>query len=137
MNPGVIRKKFGQFRARHGKDPTSDELEIIIKQAAEEDPNIKLMSAKEIEALHKMLYPVGHLDKANSDDENLTIMDYLSSETKEQPEIKAEVELNKEYLFSLLDYLEPDEKLFIMLKYGLIDGKERDKRQMAASLRCP
>lgn len=95
------------------------------------------MEAKEIELLGRMLYPLVYLDQTNSDDENLTIMDYLSSEEKEQPEIKVEVTLNNDYLKSLLDYLEPEEKLLIMLRYGLIDGKERDRRSLAASLRSP
>jgi len=105
-------------------------LEVIIRQAAEEDPRIKAMSADEIKLLGRMLYPIIYLDQANSEDENLTILDYISSEFCMQPENCAEISANKDYLNTLLNQLDSDDRAFMILKYGLIDGKERDKRAM-------
>ncbi len=128
-------KKFRQFREKHGCDPTAEELEIIIRQAAEEDPKIRPMDAKEIKLLGMMLFPLVYLDQTNSEDENLTLLDYVSSEESQQPEQLAEVVANQQLLISLLAQLNEDDRSFIMLMYGLIDGKERSKKDMAASIR--
>jgi DNA-directed RNA polymerase sigma subunit (sigma70/sigma32) len=82
-----------------------------------------------------MLYPSISLNEANSEDENLTILDYISSPHDEQPEELVELSINKQYIEGLLSKLNEEDKLIIMLKFGFLDGKERDKKEMMASLR--
>lgn len=128
-------RSSGEFRLKHGCDPTPEELEVLIKKASEEDPKIKALDAKEIHKLGIMLYPLVYLDQANSEDENLTRLDYLSSEVEFQPENKTELTLNQEYVNILLGGLVEEDRTFILLKFGFIDGKERDHKEMAASFR--
>ncbi len=85
-------------------------MEIIIRQAAEEDPNIKIMTAEQIKLLGRMLYPTIYLNQANSEDENLTILDYISSDSCFQPENCTEINVNKSYLNSLLNLLTTEER---------------------------
>lgn len=82
-----------------------------------------------------MVLPLTSLDQTNTEDENLTILDYISSDYEQQPEQRIEAVMNKEYVAELLSSLDEEEKLLVMYKYGLLDGKERDKKGMAASLR--
>lgn len=100
-----------------------------------EDPKIRAMDAKEIQLLGRMLYPLVYLDQSNSDDENLTMMDYISEKEEKQPEYIAEVSANEALVNNLLSKLPEDEKAFIMLQFGMVDGKQRDKRSMASSIR--
>lgn len=130
----IVRRVYREFVERWGTTPDSAELSILVCRAAEIDPKkrIKPMSADEIELLGRMLHPQVYLDQSNSEDENLTMLDYLSSDWEQQPEVVAEVSTNKQNLQKLLMQLDSeDDRNFIMMRFGLIDGKERDKRDMA------
>lgn len=82
-----------------------------------------------------ILSPIIYLDQANSEDENLTRLDYLTSDFEQQPEQTVELSFNQEYVSVLLGDLEEDDRAFILLKFGFLDGKERDDKEMAASFR--
>lgn len=129
----VVRRVYREFVERWGTTPNSEELSILITKASEIDPKkrIKAMSKEDVELLGRMLHPQVYLDESNSDDDNLTMLDYLSSDELQQPEVLAEDSWNKESLIKLLNVLPEDDRQFIMLRFGLIDGKERDKRDMA------
>lgn len=130
----VVRRVYREFVERWGTTPNSEELSILVCRAAEIDPKkrIKPMTRAEVELLGRMLHPQVYLDETNSEDENLTMLDYLSSDSEHQPETIAEVEDNKSKLFSLLDQLSHDERIFVQWKFGLLDGKEKDRREMAS-----
>lgn len=130
----VVRRVYREFVERWGTTPNSEELAILVTKASQIDPKkrLKAMSREDVEFLGRMLHPHASLDESNSEDENLTIMDYLSGDEDEQPEVIVELHDNKQKLLSYLADLDPDEQVFIMLRFGLIDGKERDKREMAA-----
>jgi RNA polymerase primary sigma factor len=123
----LITRVYREFVERWGKRPNSEELEILIKKAAERDVKgrIKELSKEEIEMLGRMLHPLVYLDQINSEDENLTMLDYISAEEEGQPEVSIEFKADKEYLFKLLKYLNDEDRTFILMKFGMIDGKER------------
>lgn len=130
----VVRRVYREFVERWGVTPNSEELSILVTKAAEIDPKkrIKAMSKEEVEFLGRMLHPHASLNESNSEDENLTILDFLSGDEEQQPEEVVEIVHNKTNLFKHLGELPEEERIFIMLKFGLMDGKERDKREMAA-----
>lgn len=130
----VIRRVYREFVERWGCAPDSEELTLLVMKAAEIDPKkrLKSMTKDEIEFLGRILRPHSSLDATQSEDENLTIMDYLSAAPDQQPEALAEVDHNKRNLMKYLDKLPDEERVFIMLKFGLMDGKERDRKEMAA-----
>ena len=135
----TLRKLYGQFRIRYGKPPGPDELVVLVQKASELDPNgkIKPMTREEVEFLGRMLHTHSYLDESNSEDENLKMVDFLEADESLQPEVMVEVSTNKKELNNLLAHLSPDERVFILLKFGLMDGKERDKSEMAAFNRLP
>lgn len=124
----------GEPQERTGATPTADELAILIAKAAEIDPKkrLKNIDRDEIEFLGRMLMPVTSLDKSHSDDENLSALDFLAAETEQQPEVLAEDQSNKIKLLDKLKLLDEDDRIFVMLKFGLADGRERDRKQMSA-----
>ena len=132
----VVRRVYRQFVERWGGQitPSSEELSVLITKAAEIDPKkrIKAMTKDEVEFLGRMLHPTSSLDETNSEDENLTGLDFLKSAADEQPEAVIELKENKTRLLGYLKQLDPEEQIFIMLKFGLLDGKERDKKEMSA-----
>jgi RNA polymerase sigma factor (sigma-70 family) len=130
----IVRRVYREFVERWGTTPNSEELSILITRASEIDPKkrIKAMSRESVELLGRMLHPQVYLDEANSEDENLTMLDYLASSPEQQPEAMIELEHNKANLIAMLRLLPEDERVFIMIKFGLIDGKERDKKEMAS-----
>jgi RNA polymerase primary sigma factor len=131
----VVRRVYREFVERWGVTPNSEELSILITRAAEIDPKkrLKAMSKEDVELLGRMLHPQVHLDESNSEDENLTMLDYLSTEEDASPEAISEVSMNKERLLEVLNILPDEERNFIMIKFGLIDGKERDRKDMRMS----
>lgn len=130
----VIRRVYREFVEKHGELPNAEELSILITKAAEIDPKkrIRAMTKAEVELLGRMLHPQVYLDEASTEDENLTMLDYLATEEEIQPENLAEVCANKEELNRLLLHLDPEDRLFLLLKFGVLDGKERTKMEMTA-----
>lgn len=130
----MVQRLYGKFREEWGVYPSTDELTILYNKATELDLKKKLKpkTPEEIAELGRLFRPTSSLDEISSDDENLTMMDYVGAEYKEQPEMSLELRENKKYLINLLDQLTPEEKAFITLKYGLVDGKERDRKSMLA-----
>lgn len=133
----VVRRVYREFVERWGQPPNSDELSILVSRAAEIDPKkrIKHMSKADVELIGRMMHPQVYLDEGNSEDENLTMLDYLPSDHEQQPDRVTEQSLNKANLAKLLNQLPEDERNFVMLRFGLLDGKERDKRDMATHRR--
>lgn len=130
----MVQRLYGKFREEWGVYPSTDELTILYNKATELDLKKKLKpkTPEEISELGRLFRPTSSLDEISSDDENLTMMDYVGAEYKEQPEMSLELRENKKYLTNLLNQLTPEEKAFITLKYGLVDGKERDRKSMLA-----
>lgn len=93
------------------------------------------MDIEEIQLLVRLLCPLVYLDRTSSEDENLTVLDYLSSSPDSQPENTAEISTNQDYLMSLLAQLDDEDRAFIILRFGLADGKERNKKEMVSSMR--
>lgn len=131
----AVSKEYSKFRIEYQEEPTPEELEIIINDAAKQDTRVKATTSAEIQFLMFMLNPIISLDYPNSEDENLTILDYISDNELEQPEQKVEVVFNQDLCNALLAYLDEEERAFILFKFGLVDGKERDKKGMMASMR--
>jgi RNA polymerase primary sigma factor len=131
----TIRREFGRFREEKGREPTSEELEALIAISAEKDPKVRSIKAEEIRSLGTLLYNPVSLNEYNSDDENLTLLDYLSADTMCQPEEQIETNHNKGYVKELLTMLSADDRAFIIYKFGLLDGRERDKKEMSSKFR--
>lgn len=149
----IIKRCYRDFVETYGEIPTPEDLVVLVKKAKEE-AIIKLKSSNKpknikkaltklpeeidqeyIENLGRLLHSHTSLDSDKSGEENITVGDSVAGDYYQQPEIIIEDNQNKDYIFQLLDTLEPDEKSFIMLRFGFIDYKEKTKRQMSAITR--
>lgn len=89
---------------------------------------------RKVEELGRAVWPHESLDKKTGDDNNLPLIDYVLDDNP-PPEILAEISLDKEYIREVLAKLTLEEQLFIDLKFGLTDGKERKHREVAQKLK--
>lgn len=140
----VVGKCYAKWITDHGEAPSPEELEIVYTKAkeitlAESKKKKKTVKKKfrdfTVEELGRMLHVPLYLDEASSEDENLTMLDYLAAEESEQPEISVEHKSNKSYLKEVLTHLTIEERHFITLKFGLLDNKERTSREMSHILK--
>lgn len=126
-----LKGLYKNYKAKHGIAPSSETLSILFKKVYNLD-----ISSERIEELGRMQYAHISLDDSSltSDDNGVSMIDYLSDESDNQPEMQTENAINKEYVNSLLDRLEPQERLLMTLLFGLLDYRERSIKECAQTL---
>lgn len=129
----LVQRLYGKFREQWGVYPNTEELTVLYNKAIELDEKKKLKpkTTEEIAELGRYFRPTMSLDEINSEDENLKILDYCIDENTETPEESLEVRETKKYIRSLVDKLDQEDRLFIMLLYGLVDGKQRNRKALS------
>lgn len=129
----LVQRLYGKFREQWGVYPNSDELSILYNKAIEIDPKkrLKPKTTEEIAEIGRYFRPPSSLDQVNSEDENLTILDYVIDESTESPEGSLETVETKKYVLSLIDKLSQEDKIFISILYGLFDGKAKNRKSMS------
>ncbi len=151
----IINRYYRMFCERVGHPPDSEELSLIICKAAEVElerqrietkktgkpakkKNLKALSKEDVELLGRMVHPQVSLDDPQSEDENLTMLDYLPGSDTDQPDLLAEDSDNKSKLYQALNFvLSEEERLLVMWKFGLLDGKEKNRKELASYKRLP
>ncbi len=128
----LVQKLYGKFREQWGVYPNTDELTVLYNKAIEMDRKKKLKpkTPEEIAEIGRYFRPTSSLDEVNSEDENLTVLDYIIDESGDTPENLVEIKETKEFITKLVNKLPQEDKVFISILYGLIDGKQRSRRQM-------
>lgn len=109
----------------------------------ESAPTSKILSAltgipqEMVERIGRHKHKIGSLDEATNEDENLSVGSYLAADFKYQPESTIEQVCNRIELIKLISQLNhKGDKDFLMLKYGLIDGVDRNDKEMAIVYKC-
>lgn len=128
----LVQRLYGKFREQWGKYPNADELEVLYNKAVELDVKKKLKpkTKEEIAELGRFFRPTTSLDEINSEDENLTILDYCTS-NEEQPDNILQNNETKMYVKGLIEKLGPEDKIFISILFGLVDGKQKNRKAMS------
>lgn len=129
----LVQRLYGKFREQWGVYPNTDELTVLYNKAVELDVKKKLKpkTSEEIAELGRYFRPSVSLDEINSEDENLTVMDYIKEDDSDQPECLLECSETKKYMTALVAKLDPQDRVFISILYGLADGKQRKRRSMS------
>jgi RNA polymerase primary sigma factor len=138
----TVQKLYGKFVEENEYYPSSQELSELynkamdIERETKKDPakkpsKLKTKTAREISDLGRLFHPVCPLDEPNSEDENLSLMDYMSIDDSDLPEERLETKTNNEYLRMLLNTLNEDDRIFIMYKFGMLDGVVKDRKLLA------
>ncbi len=134
---------YGKFVESTETRPNAEDLSFIYNVAVEQDKQERLLdktkkpsklkpkTAEEISELGRMFQTVGSLDEPSGEDENLTLLDYVS-DTCLPHDGTFETSQNHQYLNSLLGVLNEEEKNYIKIRFGLVDGKDRDRKTMSA-----
>lgn len=133
----IISKIKGVYRRLKlkydGEAPTPEE---IAEGLARLDPPV-ILSSKEVEEYGRLDQEFVSLDENVGEDENIAIVNYITYDSKYQPEEKIETNADKDYLNSLLNQLIIEDKKFMQLKYGFLDGYEKTPKQMSIILKKP
>lgn len=127
----TLNKYYKNFTESQGRPPNSRELSQIMMKSED-----KKFTLEYVEALGRVINPHVSLNSTSGEDDNLSMLDYLTDE-KLLPEDKAEFTHDKQLLLGLLDSLSKEDRDFIKLKYGFIDGKDKTERQLSALLKIP
>jgi len=134
---------YGKFVESTETRPNSEDLAFIYNTAVELDKQerakdktkkpskLKPKTPEEMSELGRMFQTVSSLDEPSSEDENLTLLDYVS-DTCSPHDGTLEINENQNYLNKLLNYLNEEEKNYIKIRFGLVDGKDRDRKTMSA-----
>ena len=134
---------YGKFVESTETRPNSEDLAYIYNTALELDKQerakdktkkpskLKPKTAEEISELGRLFQSVSSLDEPSTEDENLTLMDYIG-DTCQPHDGNLEVSENHAYLTTLLSYLNEEERNYLKIKFGLVDGKDRDRKTMSA-----
>lgn len=127
-----LKGLYKNYKNKYGVAPTSEMLSVLFKDVY----NLNI-TPERIEELGRMQYVHISLDDnslTSDDNSGVSMIDYLSDETDNQPETQAESSINKEYVNSLLESLEAQERILITLKFGLIDYRSRSIKECAQTL---
>ena len=146
----LVQILYGQFAYKEGRRPNNEELFVLYqiamqkeKEAWDKLPREKQLkkklkltpkTAKEIADLGLLFQPVDSLNVPGSEDENLTLLDYLCEEECKQPEMLIEKTLQNEMLSKLMAPLTAEERVWISERFGLM-GMETDLNSMAVKKR--
>jgi RNA polymerase sigma factor (sigma-70 family) len=128
--PGAVHTDVNRLRkARRelvlltGSEPTDEEL------AAELD-----LPVERIGELDRWDRTPASLDAVVGEDEETSLGDLLADETAPSPEDAAMDAAQLEIIDGMLDRLEPREAVVLRARYGLEDGTEHSRREIAARL---
>jgi RNA polymerase sigma factor (sigma-70 family) len=128
--PGAVHTDVNRLRkARRelvlltGAEPTNEEL------AAELD-----LPVERIGELDLWDRTPASLDAVVGDDEETSLGDLLADETAPSPEDAAMAGVQLEIIDDMLDRLEPREAVVLRARYGLEDGTEHSRREIAVRL---
>jgi RNA polymerase primary sigma factor len=69
--------------------------------------------------------------KTFSEDEGLTLEDYIGASPDDQPEEQIERSADRHYIESVLSHLSDEERSFVLLRFSFLDGVTRTKREMS------
>lgn len=133
---------YGKFVEENESRPNSEDLAYIYNTAlvidAEEriknkrEPSkLTAKSADEISELGRMFQPVISLDEPSSEDDNLTLLDNIGDSCTPH-DGNLEISENHRYLNKLLNQLNEEERNYVKVRFGLVDGKDRDRKTMSA-----
>ncbi|MCW2947849.1 MAG: polymerase subunit sigma [Actinoallomurus sp.] len=128
--PGAVHTDVNRLRkARRelvlltGAEPTDEEL------AAELD-----LPVERIGELDRWDRTPASLDAVVGEDEETSLGDLLADETAPSPEDAAMAGAQLEIIDGMLDHLEPREAVVLRARYGLEDGTEHSRREIATRL---
>ena len=128
----IVRRFYRQYvEDNNGETPDSATLEKLIGEANRVDPKKRLegLTKAQIEKLGRILHPLVYLDEPNSDDENLSLQDYLEAPQTDDPEVRTLELERKQKVDQILSYLEPGERIFVKSKFGFYD-RFKDRKEM-------
>lgn len=121
-----LKKIYRIWVEKYGEPPGPYEIsEQFLKQYNE------VVTPEEVEELGRFLYSHESLDKTIGEDENVSMVNYIASNAENQPEAKVERVLDQETVYNWLGQISEEDRKFVMLKYGLIDEKVRNDKEMA------
>ncbi len=109
-----LNKIVNEYYREHGKQPTIEELSVIMGKPPEKIEEI-MEAAKEITSLEA---PIG-------DDDGSTVGESVPDESVRSPMKEAMRTLIKEEVERILDTLGPREAMVLKMRYGLLDGKAK------------
>ncbi|MEV0408183.1 sigma-70 family RNA polymerase sigma factor [Actinoallomurus sp. NPDC050550] len=128
--PGAVHTDVNRLRkARRelvlltGSEPTDDEL------AAELD-----LPVERIGELDRWDRTPASLDAVVGEDEETSLGDLLADETTPSPEESAMASVQLEIIDDMLERLEPREAVVLRARFGLEDGTEHSRREIATRL---
>ena len=113
-----LKKVYMEYVVEENRPPTSVELAKKLDWPVDK-----------AEQLGRMVYTHASLDQSSGEEE-IPLLNYVVDE-KTLPEDKLENHLDREYILSLVNQLEPDEQFFIKYKYGFLDDKFRKDKEMS------
>lgn len=121
-------KRIVRSRLERGQEkPTAEQIVLAFSKL--EKPII--ISVEEVEELGRLQFGYVSLDQTGEgDEENLSMINYIPSDYRNQPEEVVEYMTNKSYLNELLSKLEPEERKYLTLKYGLLDYYKRTNKEL-------
>lgn len=132
---------YGNFAARdeEGRRPTVEELAALYQKEVDKEKavfdalpkdkkvgkklRLKPKTEQDLLELGRLFMPVESLDNPGSEDENLTMLDYLYEDETQQPENIMEVGDQESLVSKLLNILPPEDRSFIKMRFGFY-GKE-------------
>ena len=126
-----LRSKYKEYKDCNPDlgDPSLEELSKITG-----------MPIRKIKKYGLYLNPIGSIDEGFNDEENLTTINYLSSDGLfndeasvylKQPDQIIEKTSDRSYVENVLDNLNSDDRKFIQLRFGFIDNVDRTYKEMA------
>lgn len=118
-----LKKVYRKYIEDHQEVPTSEELAILCG-----------ITTAQAEEFGRQMQDVDSLDKSASEDENLTVMDYIADQSAlEHTEEDSSVSMDKSFINSVLDQLPEEQKAFVVYKYGLLDYQEKTIEECAVA----
>lgn len=92
---------------------------------------------EQVKTLGTYKFPIGSIDeKQNEEEDSLTVAAYLEAPSSHNADAGAEARSNREELIRLLRQLPEEDWIFMSLRLGLVDGIDRNEKEMALVLKC-
>jgi len=126
-----IKRVVRNWLAKHGEKPGPEEIQDALANLYKP----VLLTIDEIEELGRLQFGYTSLDETTGDDENLSLVTYIQTEHKYQPENEAETLMDWSKLRTVIDKLEEDERDYIILRFGFLDHSDKTIKDMSQILR--
>lgn len=121
-----IKKAHGEYCSTHPDSLGPTPLILSLKTG---------IPIEQVKTLGTYLFPIGSIDdQLNSDDDSPTISDHLEAPLNRNADYGAEGNSNKEELHKLLRQLPEEDYIFMALKLGIVDGVDRNDKELASAL---